>query len=138
MSLQFDDQLDTEIAEFGRLEREVGELRREVALLRPLVTEIAVLRAQLGSQELDRKRGAVAETELAVLKARVDDLSKRDPSRTAFAMPSGMEIRYDNRNVQRPRLIDTGSFSLISCHTSLLCMKLRPRSKRAKFASISK
>ena len=40
--------------------------------------------------------------------------------------------------VHSPRLIDTGSFSLISVHTSLFCRKLRPKSKRRKLPSISK
>ena len=58
------------------------------------------------------------------------------PARTALAMPSGSEIRYTSRKVHRPRLIDTGSFSLISSQTLLLWKKLRPRSKRANCATI--
>ena len=64
-------------------------------------------------------------------------VSNRVPSRTAFATPSGIEIRYDSRKVQAPRLIETGSFSLISSQTSLFCRKLRPRSKRRKLPIIS-
>ncbi|MNG25561.1 hypothetical protein D3C84_1104370 [compost metagenome] len=40
------------------------------------------------------------------------------------------------KKVHSPRLIDTGSFSLMSCHTSLLWKKLLPRSKRANCLSI--
>jgi hypothetical protein len=47
-------------------------------------------------------------------------VSKRLPARTALEIPNGTEIKYVRRNVHTPRLIDTGSFSLISCHTSLL------------------
>jgi hypothetical protein len=68
---------------------------------------------------------------------KVETASKREPSRTALAMPSGTEIRYEIRKVHKPRLIETGSFSLISDQTGLFCMKLVPRSKVAKFFSIS-
>jgi pseudouridine synthase len=33
-------------------------------------------------------------------------VSNREPSRTAFATPSGIEIRYDSRKVHAPRLIE--------------------------------
>ena len=58
------------------------------------------------------------------------------PARTALAMPSGTEIRYTRRKVQMPRLMDTGSFSRMSCDTSLLWKKLLPRSKRANWPII--
>ena len=40
------------------------------------------------------------------------------------------------KNVHSPRLTETGSFSLISCQTSLFWKKLLPRSKRANWPSI--
>ena len=40
------------------------------------------------------------------------------------------------KKVHRPRLMDTGSFSFTSVHTSLFWKKLRPRSKRANCPSI--
>ena len=40
------------------------------------------------------------------------------------------------KKVHRPRLMDTGSFSTISCQTSLFWKKLLPRSKRANWPSI--
>ena len=43
--------------------------------------------------------------------------SKREPSPTAFRIPSGIEIRYVSSIIQIPSDIDTGSFSLISCNT---------------------
>ena len=41
----------------------------------------------------------------------LDQISKREPSRTAFMMPSGIEIRYTNRVVHRPSEMDTGILS---------------------------
>ena len=43
--------------------------------------------------------------------------SNFEPLRTAFAMPSGTDIRYVMKNVHKPMLIDTGSFDTISDHT---------------------
>ncbi len=42
------------------------------------------------------------------------------------------------KKVQRPRLMDTGSFSQMSVDTALFWKKLVPRSKRANWPSICK
>ena len=44
-------------------------------------------------------------------------VSNRLPSLTAFFIPSGIEIKYANKVVQRPKLIETGSFSITKSKT---------------------
>ena len=65
----------------------------------------------------------------------VVDASKRDAlaHRLGDAERNRDQVRSAGTSTS-PRLIDTGSFSLMSSHTPLLCMKLLPRSKRAKLA----
>jgi len=80
MSMQFEHRLDPKYGAVVGREVEVDELRREVARLRPLASEVAVLHVRLYQYTGDKERLAATETELAILKARVDELSKRDPS----------------------------------------------------------
>ena len=54
--------------------------------------------------------------------------SKCDPSRTALAMPSGIEIRYTISVVHSPSEIDTGILSTIRSITLRSRKKLLPKS----------
>ena len=64
--------------------------------------------------------------------------SKAVPSRTAFAMPSGIEMRYTNSVVHSPIEIETGSFSRMSPMTERARKKLSPKSKTRYRLSMSK
>ena len=59
-----------------------------------------------------------------------DQTSKRDPSRTALAMPSGIDIRYTSSVVHSPSEIETGIFSSTRSTTVRSWKKLSPKSKR--------
>ena len=56
--------------------------------------------------------------------------SKPLPSRTAFAMPSGMEMMYTSSVVHSPSEMDTGSLSITRSTTDWSRKKLSPKSKR--------
>ena len=55
--------------------------------------------------------------------------SKPEPSRTALAIPRGMEMRYTSSVVHSPKEIDTGSFSAMRRSTGWSRKKLVPKSK---------
>ena len=46
-------------------------------------------------------------------------VSKREPSRIALRMPSGIDTKYESNVIHSPSEIDTGSFSAINCKTPM-------------------
>lgn len=73
-------QTETKLAEHDvaltSFREQVGVLRAEVDELRPLLTEVVALRAELASHDGDSAKLRAAETDIALLKHQIAELAK--------------------------------------------------------------